>query len=474
MDVELKLFVLPNPIFGNVVASGELLVKLHQEEKENQATCTSPSFCLKFENPIFSFLRLITKGCGAPKAEEPENLENDNAQELFPRFVPSICSVDDSPLDANPSFDVSSTTLNTDTPFAQLIGVDSEVEKDQEAIFQTWIEEISNGLQTHAPELSEDGVNGTYFLKNQEGNTVGVFKPLDEQGDHENNPKNGKETVSSDDDSQEPVDMSRHGISSSDTVYREVAAFLLDRKGFFGVPKTSLIVLRHPEMRDRLTEVTSPMVDLSKLPSNIKLGSLQEYIENDGSSADFSPSLFPVDQVHKIGILDLMLFNTDRHSGNILLKKQDGAFKLIPIDHGFSLPESLEGAWFDWLNWPQAKKPFDEHTKNFIEAINIEEETSMLKKCLGIEDKYLRTMKISTTWLQKAASRGLNLYQIAQVVCRQDMSEPSELEVMCQQALKECRVGAETKLSSLSQEEEVAFFTVLWNIMEEHISSLSS
>mmetsp|Transcript_21217 Transcript_21217/g.29724 ORF Transcript_21217/g.29724 Transcript_21217/m.29724 type:complete len:474 (+) Transcript_21217:486-1907(+) len=472
MDVELKLFVLPNPIFGNLVASGELLVKLHKEEKDNQATCTS-SFCLKFENPIFSFLKLFTKGCGAPKEEEePEKLENDNAQELYPRSIPAICSVDEAPLDAHPSFDVSSTSLNTDAPFAQLIGVDSDVEKDQEATFQAWIEEITHGLQLHAPELSEDGVNGTYFLKNPEGNTIGVFKPLDEQGDHENNPKKGKETVSSDDDSQEPVDMSRHGISSSDTVYREVAAFLLDRKGFFGVPKTSLIVLRHPELRDRLADVTSPMVDLSKLASNIKLGSLQEYIENDGSSADFSPSLFPVNEVHKIGILDMMLFNTDRHSGNILLKKQNGVYKLIPIDHGFSLPESLDGAWFDWLTWPQAKKPFDEDTKNFIEAINIEEETAMLKKCLGIEDKFLRTMKISTTWLKKAASRGLNLFQIADVVCRQDMSEPSELEVMCQQALKECGVGAETKLSSLSQEEENAFFTALWNIMDDKITSL--
>jgi hypothetical protein len=310
-------------------------------------------------------------------------------------------------------------------------------------------------------------------LKNVEGNSVGVFKPLDEQGDNENNPKKGKETVSSDDESQDPLDMSRHGISSSDTVYREVAAFLLDRKGFFGVPKTSLIVLRHPELQDRSPQVTSPMVDLAKLPPNVKLGSLQEYIENDGSSADLSPSLFPVNQVHKIGILDLMLFNTDRHSGNILLKKQEGAYKLIPIDHGFSMPESLDGAWFDWLTWPQAKKPFETETKNFIEDIDVEEEAAMLKKCLGIEDKFLRTMKISTTWLKKASARGLNLFQIADVVCRQDMNEPSELEVMCQQALKECGVGAETKLSSLSQDEENAFFTVLWNIMEEKIASFN-
>jgi len=390
-------------------------------------------------------------------------------------LLTKICSVEDTPLDVHPNFDVPSNLLNNVTPFAQLIGVNSDVENDQHAIFQSWIEQITNGLELNAPELCTDGVNGTYFLKNVEGNTIGIFKPLDEQGDNENNPKKGKETVSSDDDDDnEPLDMSRHGISSNDTIYREVAAFLLDRKGFFGVPKTSLIVLRHPELKDRSPQVSSPMVDLSKLPSNIKFGSLQEYVENDGSSADFGQSLFPVNEVHKIGILDLMLFNTDRHSGNILLKKQDDddSYKLIPIDHGFSMPESLDGAWFDWLTWPQAKKPFNTETKNFIESIQVEEEADMLKKCLGIEDKYLRTMKISTTWLKKATAGGLNLFQIADVICRQDLNEPSELEEMCQQALKECGVGAERKLSTLSQDEEKVFFTVLWNKMEEKIISI--
>ena len=67
--------------------------------------------------------------------------------------------------------------------------------------------------------------------------------------------------------------------------------------------------------------------------------------------------------VHKIGILDLRLFNTDRHSGNMLVNVIEGSeashawrdeqCELIPIDHGFCLPEALEPPYFEWMHWPQ-------------------------------------------------------------------------------------------------------------------------
>lgn len=57
------------------------------------------------------------------------------------------------------------------------------------------------------------------------------------------------------------------------------------------------------------------------------------------------------------------------HAGNILVRRVgegrferrhvnpvfrvDEAVQLIPIDHGFSLPETLESAYFEWLHWPQ-------------------------------------------------------------------------------------------------------------------------
>lgn len=47
-------------------------------------------------------------------------------------------------------------------------------------------------------------------------------------------------------------------------------------------------------------------------------------------------------EVHKIAVLDMRLANADRHGGNILIRKDDnGQIELIPIDHGYCLPESV-------------------------------------------------------------------------------------------------------------------------------------
>jgi len=101
-------------------------------------------------------------------------------------------------------------------------------------------------------------------------------------------------------------------------------------------------------------------------------------------------SQFAVRDVHRLGILDVRLYNTDRHSGNILVRRPahlcgasaaaaaaassasapgatspppfdslslsfhaEQRVELIPIDHGYCLPESLDAVYFEWLFWPQ-------------------------------------------------------------------------------------------------------------------------
>lgn len=74
----------------------------------------------------------------------------------------------------------------------------------------------------------------------------------------------------------------------------------------------------------------------------VKIGSLQSFMENSGSCEDIGPAGFPVEEVHKITVLDIRLANADRHAGNILMSKDDdGRTLLIPIDHGYCLPESV-------------------------------------------------------------------------------------------------------------------------------------
>jgi len=167
-----------------------------------------------------------------------------------------------------------------------------------------------------------------------------------------------------------------------------------------------------------------------------KIGSLQQFIENDGSSEDVSTSFFPVEEVHKIGILDLHLMNVDRNEGNILIKKRKDdnkcSFGLIPIDHGFCIPKytQIDGTYWAWLNWPQSKIPFGPQMIKHIQEIDIEHDSLILKSQLGIDNDCLRSMKISSILLKKGTTYGLSLFDLGTFASRSldEFDTPSELE----------------------------------------------
>jgi len=278
--------------------------------------------------------------------------------------------------------------------------------------FPELLTRVRMGLKSFAPELCEDGVNGTYFLRDKSGKTIAVFKPTDEEGNSNNNPKiqSGFPNRS----------IPSKGIKDGEAAYREVAAYLLDREGFIGVPRTDLVQITADFRNDKKEET--------------KIGSLQQFIDSDGSAEDFGCTGFPVRDVHKIGILDIQMLNLDRHAGNVLIKKNANTKKLelTPIDHGFSLPDSLECSWFEWMSWPQSKIPFDDETKSYIMRINIEKDAELLAK-LGIRSQCIKTMMITTTLLKKAVLHNMTLFQIGSMLCRDNNNpdQPSELETLC-------------------------------------------
>jgi len=165
---------------------------------------------------------------------------------------------------------------------------------------------------------------------------------------------------------------------------------------------------------------------------------------NDGASWDIGPGLFPVKEVHKIGILDLHIFNTDRHGGNILIcDADDGVYKLTPIDHGYSLPTSLDRAWFDWLTWPQSRVPFDDETKRYIESIDPDEDAKMLRQYLPIPDESILIMKISTMLLKLGVKYNLTLSQLGTMASRKVPEKPSVLEIMVETARAKAKLACE-------------------------------
>ena len=108
-----------------------------------------------------------------------------------------------------------------------------------------------------------------------------------------------------------------------------------------------------------------------KVDGLLKEGSLQHIVSSSSSAEDMGTLRFSVSEVHKIGILDIRLFNTDRHAGNVLLSTKGSemnTFLMTPIDHGMCLPsfEHLNGACFDWMSWPQSRLPFSSSENHHI------------------------------------------------------------------------------------------------------------
>ncbi|KAI3731649.1 hypothetical protein L1987_62838 [Smallanthus sonchifolius] len=294
------------------------------------------------------------------------------------------------------------------------------------------VDEVVNGMGIGIePALVKSGLGGAYYFKNSRGESVAIVKPTDEEPFAPNNPKGfvGKA-------------LGQPGLKRSvrvgETGFREVAAYLLDYDHFANVPPTALVKITHSIFN------VNNMIQRTKKHFS-KIASFQQFMEHDFDASDHGTSSFPVSAVHRIGILDVRIFNTDRHAGNLLVRKLKNAdgnrfseVELIPIDHGLCLPENLEDPYFEWVHWAQASIPFSEDELEYIEKLDPYHDSEMLKTELPmIREACLRVLILSTVFLKEAASYGLCLAEIGEMMSREfkrGEEEPSELEVLCMDA----------------------------------------
>ncbi|XP_071735701.1 phosphatidylinositol 4-kinase gamma 7-like [Rutidosis leptorrhynchoides] len=307
------------------------------------------------------------------------------------------------------------------------------------------VDEVVNAIETGVePVPVYGGLGGAYYFKNIKGESVAIVKPTDEEPFAPNNPKGfvGKA-------------LGQPGLKRSvrvgETGFREVAAYLLDYDHFANVPPTALVKITHSifnvndDVSGNINNNSKKIQRKKKLYS--KIASLQQFIPHDFDASDHGTSSFPVSAVHRIGILDIRIFNTDRHAGNLLVRKVKnddvGRFsevELIPIDHGLCLPENLEDPYFEWIHWPQASIPFSEDELEYIEKLDPYSDADMLKTELPmIREACLRVLILCTIFLKEAASYGLCLAEIGEMMSREfrrGEEEPSELEVLFMEARK--------------------------------------
>ncbi|KAK9147261.1 hypothetical protein Scep_006018 [Stephania cephalantha] len=319
------------------------------------------------------------------------------------------------------------------------------------------------GLKSaNQPIRTSDGCGGAYFMQDPLGlKYVSVFKPIDEEPLAINNPQ--RLPLSSDGEGL------KRGTRVGEGALREVAAYILDHPrtgrrslyreeiGFSGVPPTVMVrclhkAFNHPE-------------GFEHAEKNIKIGSLQMFMKNCGSCEDMGPQSFPVEEVHKISVLDIRLANADRHAGNILMSKEvEGQTKLIPIDHGYCLPESFEDCTFDWLYWPQARQPYNLDAIEYIRSLDAEEDIALLKfHGWDMPLASARILRISTMLLKKGVERGLTPFAIGSMMCRETLKKESIIEeIIC-----------EAKDSMLPGESESVFLESVSRIMDCRLDKLT-
>uniref|UniRef100_A0A0D9UZH7 1-phosphatidylinositol 4-kinase n=1 Tax=Leersia perrieri TaxID=77586 RepID=A0A0D9UZH7_9ORYZ len=358
-----------------------------------------------------SVTQLDDDGIGAHDVDHRDRSSGHNAAGLSPRRSLS-----------SPCFTTTTTTVPPPPPAAA--ASDDEDNKKTLLLLPPRVEIVAGGHARGVHELiaeaacaiatgtrlvpAQSGVGGALLLEDgRSGEHVAVIKPLDDDGG-----------------------VSGNGYASK-AVLREVAAFLLDHDGFARVEPTALI---------RITRGAATTT-----------ASIQRFAAHEYDAGELGPSRFSVSSVHRVGILDVRLLNIDRHAGNILVKKTDPTptsatssstppLDLVPIDHGLCLPEQLDDPYFEWLHWPQSSLPFSASELDYVASLDPFRDAAMLRAELpALTESAIRILTLCTVFLQRAASAGLCLADIGDMMTREfspteEGLSLSALESLCKNA----------------------------------------
>lgn len=101
----------------------------------------------------------------------------------------------------------------------------------------------------------------------------------------------------------------------------------------------------------------------------------------------------------------------------------------------FYCSTQFEDCTFDWLYWPQTRKPYSPDTIEYIKSLDAEEDIALLKfHGWDLPLEYARTLHISTMLLKKGVERGLTPFDIGNIMCRETLNKESIIEEIVQEA----------------------------------------
>ncbi len=340
---------------------------------------------------------------------------------------------------------------------------------------------IENG---HAPKPLNQTSSGTYVVPNRRGEDWAIFKPQEQEL---GGPQNPSWMLWLLDINTDPLK-----IPKGTCYLRERAAYLLDAGGFANVPATFITELAHKKFDvsfwgkpvkplkgsfQLFISNCKPAHDAFQsewfIPPTLKkeqgtsavyhqFSKIQRYIswifcdmlkrewlvppETNRCIVwlvraihwirNFFYPRIDAQTIHKMGIFDIRVLNSDRHFGNFLIDDQK---RIVPIDHGQILPGTAAYIRFEWMRTLQAREPFNPATLAYIEQLDPERDAKVLNEVGILEEDSIERMKLSTRLLQACAKRGLTLFQIGDLMSRKVANTNiSYFEAsLCRKVLKE-------------------------------------
>jgi len=248
------------------------------------------------------------------------------------------------------------------------------------------------------PTLMGEVSSGTVLWLQKQKEKVAVFKPAHMEG------------------------FERDGIKAGEGAIREEAVYIVDR-------------LCGEEARVPVTTRTTMAVgdEIAVDDPGPWMGAVQRHVnsrQNGGSvvmpkGIEEALTVVSQEDAEALALLDLRVFNTDRHEENLLFLEDGNEPKMtpVPIDHGCCLPPwwALGEAVFDaWKDWPQlAEKPTQQARAVAAEARRQLPESCKLLAELPLDSASIATLRICTNLVAVGvADLGLPLAKLALLLVR--------------------------------------------------------
>jgi hypothetical protein len=274
------------------------------------------------------------------------------------------------------------------------------------------------------PLIHQPSSAGMYLLKDDQGQTIASFKPESERpyGPEDIDALRRRLNPSNDDIYFHQMDSIDQGRASE----RQALALTLEIGQVARMP------------RGKITEIASrEFVDLHETTKRlqVKTGFLQEWISGATPLADthsipgpLQPNYqfenrtlldqVPLDEFQKIGLQDILLYNQDRHPGNVLVKNDaTGNPHLVPIDHDAILPFTLN-KFKSLLGHRRAAEPFTTSMLKAIRAINPERTYQLVRETSLPEQAAINAKALALT-VKSFAERGRTLADLFQFISTQ-------------------------------------------------------